>query len=335
MEAMAATSTSLLKPKIYVRIPVAKRYVEQLQDIAAEVIVQPWEPRTPEPEPIADISGFDVIVTVGMRDTLQILNRAPGVKWIHSFSVGLDAMLTEAVIESPIVVTNARGCASIPIAEHTVSCIASLARSFPAMARNQLQKKWELLTAPIREMLGSTVGIVGYGEIGTQIAMRCKALGMNVIGCRRNPDRHRDDSLGVQVVGLDQIDYVLAASDFLVLAMPANAETYHFLNRDRLSKLKPGSFLINVGRGNTVSEAALLEALRSGQLAGAALDVFEQEPLQPEHPFWEMDNVIVTPHNAYYSPRTIERNMELLFDNLKRYSRGEELRNVVNKRTGY
>jgi len=336
MGAMTARTASLMKPRVYVRNPLAEKYVAQLKDVAAEVIVEPWEPRNPEPEPVADISSIDVVVTIGMRDRLHILNHAPGIKWVHSMSVGLDAMLTEAVIDSPVIITNARGCASIPIAEHTVTCIASMARGFPAVTRNQLQKKWVLLPAPIRELLDSTVGIVGYGEIGSQIAKRCQALGMNVIGCRRNPGRSVMDSVeGVQVVGLDQVDHVLAVSDFLVLAMPASSETHRFLNRQSLSRLKPGSYVINVGRGSAIDEADLLEALRSGHVAGAALDVFEQEPLDPDHPFWSMENVIVTPHHAYFSPRTTERNMELLLDNLNRYARGAALRNVVDKRRGY
>ena len=322
-----------IKPRIYVRIPMAEPYVSQLKELAADVIVEPWKPGTPEPEPQADISGCDVIVTVCMRDTLQILEKAPRVKWVHSLSVGIDAVRTER-LDPSLVITNPKGCTSIPIAEHTVMCIAAFARNFPTMQRNQAQKKWQ--NVEMKELLGSTVGILGYGEIGGQIAQRCKALGMRVIGCRRNPAAARagDDAADL-VVGLDQVDMVLAASDFLVLALPSSEATYHFLNREKLAKTKAGSYLINVGRGNTVHEGDLIAALQSGQLAGAALDVFEVEPLPVDHPFWEMENVIVTPHNAYYSPRTLERNMELLRQNLIRYMRGEELLNVVNVSVSY
>lgn len=322
-----------IKPRIYVRIPMVEQYVSQLREFAADVIVEPWKPGTPEPEPQADISDCDVIITVCLRDTLQILDKAPRVRWVHSLSVGIDAVQTDRLNPS-VVITNPKGCTSIPIAEHTVMCITAFARNFPTMQRNQAQKKWQ--NVEMKELLGSTVGILGYGEIGGQIAQRCKALGMRVIGCRRNPAAARaSDDAADLVVGLDQVDMILAESDFLVLALPSSEGTYHFLNREKLVKMKAGSYLINVGRGNTVHDGDLIAALQSGHLAGAALDVFEVEPLPVDHPYWEMENVIVTPHNAYYSPRTLERNMELLRQNLIRYVRGEELLNVVNVRAGY
>jgi phosphoglycerate dehydrogenase-like enzyme len=189
---------------------------------------------------------------------------------------------------------------------------------------------------PIKDLGDSTVGIIGYGEIGYEIAKRCKGLGMKVIGCRRNPKKRKDENDPADiVVGMDQVDKVLGRSDFLVLALPSTKETRYFLNKQRLKQMKKGSYLINVGRGNTIEEKHLVECLNSNHIAGAALDVFDVEPLPKDHPFWTLDNVIVSPHNAYYSPKNVERNMNLFITNLKLFIEGKPMLNVVDKKLGY
>lgn len=329
-----AVGSKPVAPYVYIRRPIPEEYINKLRKVCSQVIVEPWIYGEPEPEPSIDLSKCNVIVTLGLHDTLGILKTAPNVKWVQSLSVGLDSMLHEDVRNSDIIITNTKGCTSIPIAEHTIALLTSLARGLPTMVRNQLAKNWVEL--PLVELSNATVGIVGYGEIGLEIAKRCKALEMRVIGCRRNPKKSKPMYEPADLIlGIDQIDQILSQSDFLVLALPSTKETYHFLNQERMNKMKRGSFLINVGRGNTIVEDDLIEYLGNGKIAEVALDVFDVEPLPEDHPFWQLENVIVSPHTAYYSPKTLERNMELLINNLQRFALGKPLLNVVDKQLGY
>ncbi|WP_237389643.1 D-2-hydroxyacid dehydrogenase [Bacillus sp. USDA818B3_A] len=327
--------TKKVSPSIYIRYDLPEVYLKQFKEICPNIVVEPWKFDEPEPEVTVDLSDCEVVLTLGMRDNLNILKKAKNVKWVHSVSAGLDAMLTEEVKNSDVIITNAKGCTSVPIAEHTIALISAFARAVPAMVRNQRTQDW-CKVLPVRTLAGSTVGIIGYGEIGYEIAKRCKGLDMKVIGCRRNPaKKNKEYEPADLVVGMDQVDDVLSKSDYVVIALPSTDETIHFMNKERFEKMKKDSYLINVGRGNTIAEEDLVEYLQSGIIAGAGLDVFEVEPLPKDHPFWFMDNVIVSPHNAYNSANHSERVMELILENLKRFYAGKPLLNVVNKELGY
>lgn len=308
-------------------------YVKQCKDICTTVIVEPWIYGKPEPEIRTDLTDCNVVFTLGLHDSLNIRKYAPNIEWVQSISVGLDALLSEEVKKSDIILTNTKGCTSVPIAEHTIAMITSLARGVPALLRNQLTKTWDMI--PVTELMNATVGIIGYGEIGHQIAIRCKAMGMRVVGCRRNPEKRGETEPAELVVGMDRVDEVIRQSDFLVLALPSTQETYHFFDKGRFNIMKPGSFFLNVGRGNTIVEEDLVESLRTKQIAGAALDVFDVEPLPFENPLWNLENVIISPHNAYYSPKSMERYMEVFIKNLRLFQEGKPLLNIVDKHMGY
>ncbi|WP_258535678.1 D-2-hydroxyacid dehydrogenase [Bacillus sp. 03113] len=319
---------------LFIRYKLADKYLDRIREICKEVIIEPWTYGHPEPKITHDLTKCNVVLTLGLQDPLNIIDQVPNLEWVQSTSVGLDALLNPRVKESSVLLTNTKGCTSVPIAEHTVALISSLSRGIPMMIRNQQQQKWEL--PPVMDLEKATVGIVGYGEIGKEIAKRCKSFDMNIIGCKKHVGKGKtNDDPADAIVGLNQIDDVLSQADFLVLALPSTDETYHFINKERLEKMKKGSFLINVGRGNTIAEDDLLSSLQNGHLTGAALDVFDVEPLPKEHPFWHLENVIVSPHHAYYSPKTMDRYMDLFIENLKRFSVGEPLLNVVNKELGY
>lgn len=318
---------------LYIRYNLPEPYVSRCKELCTNVILEPWIYGNPEPETQADLSDCNVVFTLGLHDSLQIRKKAPHIKWVQSISVGLDALLNEEVKNSDILITNTKGCTSIPIAEHTIAMISSLARGIPTLLRNQVDRTWEMV--PVTELMNSTVGIIGYGEIGYEIAKRCKAMGMRVIGCRRNPDKKREMEPAESVVGLDRVDEVIMQSDFLVLALPSTRETYHFFDKDRFSKMKQGSFFLNVGRGNTIVEEDLVESIQTKHIAGAALDVFDVEPLPADHPLWQLENLIISPHNAYYSPKSMERYMEIFLQNLKLFQEGKPLLNKVNKQIGY
>lgn len=321
-------------PNVYIRRNIPEKYLEEFREVCSNIIVDHWDFIGEEPFPSEDLSECNVLFTVGLKDNLKILNYLPNIKWIHSISVGLDAMLQEHIIKSDVIITNSKGCTSIPIAEHTIALITSLARGLHKGFQNQAQKKWENIS--VVDLESSTVGIIGYGEIGYEVAKRCKSLGMSVIGCRRNPEKnHKQDEPTDKVVGLDEVDYVLQQADFVVLALPSTKDTIHFIDKERLHKMKKSSYLINVGRGNTIVEEDLIEVLLNGQIAGAALDVFDIEPLPKDHAFWNLDNVMITPHNAYNSSNHVERVMNMFLQNLQRYAEGEPLLNVIDKQLGY
>ncbi|TWE01844.1 phosphoglycerate dehydrogenase-like enzyme [Neobacillus bataviensis] len=327
--------TPKVSPSIYIRYNLPEVYLKQFKEICPNIVVEPWNFDEPEPEVTADLSECEILLTLGMRDNLNILKKAKNVKWVHSISAGLDAMLTDVVKNSDVIITNAKGCTSVPIAEHTIALISAFSRDIPTMVKKQRAQEWCKML-PVRTLAGSTVGIIGYGEIGYEIAKRCKGLEMKVIGCRRNPDKkNKKHEPADVVVGMDQVDEVLAKSDYVVVALPSTKDTIHFMNKERFSKMKKDSYLINVGRGNTVAEKDLVDCLRNGKIAGAGLDVFEVEPLPKDHPFWYMDNVIVSPHNAYNSSNHSERVMKLILENLTRFYEGIPLLNVVDKKLGY
>ncbi|MDW7615591.1 D-2-hydroxyacid dehydrogenase [Peribacillus simplex] len=321
-------------PSLYIRVDIPEKYINEFKEICSEVVIEPWEFGETEPQPTVDLSKFDILYTLGLHDNLSILKKAPKIKWIHSDSAGVEAMLNEDIKKSDVIITNVKGCSSVPIAEHTIAMISSLARGVPSMIRNQINKNW--VEIPVKDLENSTVGIIGYGDIGFEIAKRCKGLGMTVIGCRRNPAQRKEEYEPADLImGMDQVDEVLSRSDFVVLALPFTKGTSYFLNEERINKMKKGSHLINVGRGNTIVDEDLIESLRNGHIAGAALDVFEVEPLPEDHPFWQLENVMVSPHNAYNSAKHLDRVMELFLKNLKLFSDGKPLKNVVEKGLGY
>ncbi|MBD8069071.1 D-2-hydroxyacid dehydrogenase [Bacillus sp. PS06] len=321
------------KPYVYVRYNIPEKYQLKMKEICEEVIVEPWVYGTPEPTPSIDLTKVNVIATLGIQDSLNILSDTPNVKWVQSLSVGIEAMFHEEVRNSDLVITNVKGCTSIPIAEHTIAMITAFSRGVPTMIRNQGSKTWHRIQ--VLDLENATVGIIGYGGIGQEIAKRCKALGMNVIGCRKHPGKSSDVDPADQIVGLNLVDEVLAQSDFLILTLPSTDETLRFMDREKFSKMKKGSYFINIGRGNTIIEDELLQVLQNGHLSGAALDVFDVEPLPQDHPFWTQENVIISPHNAFYSPKTMDRYMDLFIENLKRYANHEPLLNIVDKELGY
>ncbi|SNT32402.1 Phosphoglycerate dehydrogenase [Bacillus sp. OK838] len=321
-------------PSLYIRVDIPVKYINEFKEICSEVVIEPWEFGETEPQPTVDLSKFDILYTLGLHDNLSILKKAPKIKWVHSDSAGVEAMLNEDIKKSDVIITNVKGCSSVPIAEHTIAMLSSLARGVPKMIRNQINKNW--VEIPVKDLENSTVGIIGYGDIGFEIAKRCKGLGMTVIGCRRNPAQRKEKYEPADLImGMDQVDEVLSRSDFVVLALPFTKDTSYFLNEERINKMKKGSHLINVGRGNTIVDEDLIESLKNGHIAGAALDVFEVEPLPEDHPFWKLENVMVSPHNAYNSAKHLDRVMELFLKNLKLFSDGKPLKNVVEKGLGY
>ncbi len=275
----------------------------------------------------------------------RLLVRAPQLAWVHSATSGVEGALTPAALERGVVVTNARGVFSRPIAEYVLMMILSVSRRLPQLLELQRERTWQPLEGA--ELRDVTVGIVGLGSIGRAVGVLATAFGCRVLATRRrseagtaagapDPDDPSPEPLALErVLGPEGLPELLSESDFVVLAAPLTPETETMIDAEALARMKPGSWLINVARGRLVDERALLRALRDGPMGGAVLDTFADEPLAPSSPFYDLPNVIVTPHTSWSSGRVLDRSVGLFCDNLRRYAAGERLLNIVDPSAGY
>jgi len=278
--------------------------------VGAEVVVLPWS--------LPD-------------ELIERLLRMPSVRWIQTVAAGAEIALHALLPEQSVLVTNGSGVFDVPIAETVLAYILAVCKQVPRLLDQQRLRQWHVLR--LREVMGLTVAIVGLGSIGIEIAKRCKAMGMRVLATRRHPDRGGEDVDAVYAAA--DLPQVLQTADFVVLSAPLTPETRGMIGREELAHMRSDAWLINIGRGPLVDQGALVAALASGSIGGAALDVFEVEPLPEDSPLWRMENVIITPHNSWSTPHMKEREATLFLDNLGRYLRGEPLRNVVNQARGY
>jgi phosphoglycerate dehydrogenase-like enzyme len=275
----------------------------------------------------------------------RLLARAPRLSWVHSATSGVEGSLTPAARERGLIVTNARGVFSRPIAEYVLMMILAVSRRLPQLLELQRERTWQPLEGA--ELRDVTVGIVGLGSIGRAVATLATAFGCRVIAVRRQGSAgaaatvHDREDTGAGELAIDRIGgpetlpELLAESDFIVLAAPLTPETENMMNAETLAMIKPGAWLINVARGRLIDERALLRALDAGEIGGAVLDTFRDEPLSPTSPFYDRPDVIVTPHTAWSSGRVLDRSVELFCDNLRRFAAGEPLLNVIDPDAGY
>lgn len=263
----------------------------------------------------------------------QVLAMAPRVRWIHSPAAGLDGVLSPAVAASPAVLTNGRGVFSQSLGEFALAAILFFAKDLRRMVRSQQAGRWDPFD--VGEIRFQTVGIVGYGDIGRACAQRAKAFGMRVLGLRKRPEESQGDPWADQVYGLNQLETMLPECDYVIAAAPLTPETRGMIGDAAFASMKPDAVLINVGRGPVVDEAALIRALGSGRIRGAALDVFAVEPLPAGHPFYRLENVLLSPHCADHTRDWLDQAMLFFLENFARYRSGQPLQNVVDKQRGY
>jgi phosphoglycerate dehydrogenase-like enzyme len=229
-------------------------------------------------------------------------------------------------------VTNARGVFSRPIAEYVVMMCLAIARRLPQLLELQRERTWQPLRG--RELGGLTVGIVGYGSIGSEIARLLEPFGTKVLATRRHPDRGAVEP-NVELLGVDQLDELLARSDVVVVAAPLTDETAGMIGAPQLREMRESAWLINIARGRLLDELALRRALEAGWIAGAVLDVFTEEPMPPDSPLYGTPNLLLTPHTSWSSDRVVERSVTLFIENLRRFAAGQPLENVVDLEAGY
>jgi phosphoglycerate dehydrogenase-like enzyme len=279
----------------------------------------------------------EIIVTWSLRPEQFTL--AKQLRWIHSPAAAVHQLMFPELIQSNVILTNAREVHGPVVAEHVIAVVLALAKQIPQAVRLQQKRTWgqEIMwhgSPRPREVAGATLGLVGLGSIGREVAKRASALGMRVIATRENPHKEKPDGVE-QVYPSAEINRLLESSDYVVLAAPTTSATAGLINAERLTHVKPEAFLINVGRGRLVDEAALASALRSKQIGGAALDVFEQEPLPADSSLWDLENLLLTPHSAGLTDKLWERHYALISENLHRYLAHQPLLALVDKTKGY
>jgi phosphoglycerate dehydrogenase-like enzyme len=264
----------------------------------------------------------------------EVFRMCPNLEWVHSRSAGLDGLLFPELVESPVRLTNARGVFSESLGEFVVGAILYFAKDLRRMIRNQAAGVWEPFD--IVEVRGQTVGIVGYGDIGRAVATRVRALGMRVLAVKRHgPAVPEADPLAERIYGPEGLVEMISRSDYVVAAAPLTPETVGMIGAPELAAMKPDAVLINVGRGPVIQEAALVEALSEKRIKGAALDVFDTEPLPQGHPFYKLENVLLSPHCADHTPDWLDQAMRFFLEQFERFRKGEPLKNVVDKKMGY
>ncbi|HHW27580.1 MAG TPA: D-2-hydroxyacid dehydrogenase [Firmicutes bacterium] len=285
----------------------------------------------PGPVPIEELIEEADVLFGSSQVPLDRVASSKTLKLVQARSTGADRFLTEEFKKSKIILTTARGVHAPPVAEHAVALMMAVAYNFRTNDKNQREKTWG--EHSVNRLYGKTAGILGMGTIGEEIAKRCKGLDMNVIGTRKDPSK---GSANVEkVFPLDRLPEFLASSDVVLCSLPGTPDTYHFLAEKEFRVMKPSALVINVGRGSVINEKDLIKALSEGWIAGAGLDVFEEEPLPPDSPLWDMPNVVITPHSAGYAPDNERKIIEILIQNLVNLQEGLPLVNVVDKEAGY
>jgi len=276
------------------------------------------------------------------RKQLPLLLAAfPSIEWVHVRSAGIDFVVSEALDElvetNPnLKITNAKGQFSSSLAEYAMMACSYFAKDLPRLLKQKQNKNWEKYD--VEELRGKTMGIVGYGDIGRAVCKLAHVYGMNIVALRRNPKLSANDEYCNVVYGTDKasLNKLMSESDYIVCSAPSTVETRGMVNADAFAAVKEDAVFINLGRGPVVDEDAMVEALKDGKLKGAALDVFKEEPLPKNNELWELDNVLLSPHNMDQTNTFMHEATEFfVFENLPRFICGKDLLNPVDPKRGY
>jgi phosphoglycerate dehydrogenase-like enzyme len=311
-----------------------RSFVEQLRrDFPQHTLLDAWDRDTLRRLlPQADVA-FTPFVD---RDVFASASR---LRWVQSPAVGVGSLMFPELLASPVVITSARGIRARSIAEHVLGVTIALARRLPVAMRAQIAHRWaqDELEGPasgVRSLDGLRMTIVGLGSIGMEIVKLATPFGIRISAIRRRAEKAPPAGVD-EVLSPEGLPDLLGRSDVVVLAVPHTPETRQIIGRGEIDRMKRGALLINIARGKLIDDGAVVEALKDGRLGGAALDVFTREPLEPTSPYWDLPNVIITPHTSgamqdYWTPL-----VALFSDNLRRFEKGEPLLNVVDKVAGY
>ena len=309
--------------------PVQERHLAFLQEkLSGDISLIP---RSPEEMADSDYANANALIGFYPQDKLA---SAAKLEWMQLTTAGADAFSKPGILPEQTVLTNASGAYGLTVSEHMVAMTWDLVRHFGEYRLNQAAHRWESC-GDIISIEGATILLLGMGDIGLRYARIMAASGANVIGMRRHL-KEKPECLADQYT-IDRLHDLLGQADIVAMILPGGEETEHIIGREELQMMKKGSYLINAGRGNAIDPAALQEALESGHLRGAAIDVTEPEPLPADHPLWDVRNLLITPHVAgwWYLPETLERVVRIVGENLAAYVQGRPLAHTVNRKLGY
>lgn len=316
------------KMRIVVTLPVRETHRQAFAKAApgAEILYLPGADVTEE---LLDT----VCAVIGNVSPAKLQGKA-NIRWVQLGSAGTDGYTKPGVLAEGTVLTNASGAYGLAIAEHMLGALLMQMKHLEAYYDSQKKREWSD-HGPVTSVYGSTVLVVGLGDIGNEFAVRIHALGGHVIGIRRNPGEKPD--YVDQIASLAELDELLPSADVVACSLPGTPATWHLFDERRFARMKEGAIFMNVGRGTVADSGALNEALRSGRLGGACLDVVEPEPLPADHPLWGAPGLLLTPHVSgnYHLAETLERIVQISASNLERFCKGEPLKNRVDFATGY
>jgi phosphoglycerate dehydrogenase-like enzyme len=283
----------------------------------------------------ANASKTDAILYAYLDARLlaAVLPLADRVRWVHCLWTGVEGILVPELLAHPALLTNARGAFKGPLADWVIAVMLFFAFDLRRVIRQQEQASWEPFIGDT--LNGRTLAVIGYGAIGSAAASRARTFGMNIAALRRRPELFEGDTTVDRSYSPSQLKEMLAGSDYVLVTTPLTAATRGLIGEAELAVMKSTSVIINIGRGPVIDEAALIRALESGRIRGAALDVFNTEPLPSNHPFWRMRNVLLSPHTADRVEGFLEPAFECFLENLNRFIKGQQLLNVVDKAAGY
>ena len=334
--------------RVLVTLPFEAPLIETLRAVSPQLVITQQAASTPDDlgETIADAQ---ILYT---WQAVPLPNDAPQLRWIQFHSAGIDGFFDHPIFtESDMTLTTASGIHAVQMAEYTLGQMLAFAHHLPKMLEDQRARQWPEHRwdryVPT-ELYGATVGIVGYGSVGRQIAHIAKAFGMNILAMKRDLRHLNDeDAIGEPNTGdpdgdipdriypPEALHSMLSACDYIVLTVPLTPTTHHMIDSSALKAMKSTAVLINIARGPVLDEIALIHALQEGTILGAALDVFEEEPLPQESPLWKLPNVLISPHVSGFSPHYDRRVVDLFAENLRRFIAGEPLLNQVSRSLHY
>jgi len=293
-------------------------------------------------------AGCDVLLT--FRVPNDIATHAPGLKWIQLLSAGADHLPGGLLESGAISITTASGIHATPIAEYTIASMLAYAHRIHLAIRAQVRREWMrsgAFMAGVDDIRGQTLGIIGYGSIGRETARLAAAFGMKVIALKRNPSERVDPGwcpagigdpegkIPTRYFGPDEREAILRESDYISVTLPLTDHTRKFIGEREFAAMKPGAYLVNIGRGKVIDEHAMATAISAKKIGGAGLDVFENEPLESSSPLWDLENVILTPHISGSNRRYMDQACDLFAENLKRLAANRPLLNLVDPGLGY
>lgn len=325
-------------------------WVEQIQQLAPGLHIEQWPSHAGKAIPQELWQKVEILYT-SFATPLPLPEQTPHLRWVQLYSAGADRITDQPLFHSPVVFTTASGVHAVTMAEYVLTVALAWYHRLPRVLEQQQRGQWpsnaaRFSTFASEELYGKTIGIVGYGSIGRQTARLASGFGMRVLAMQRGSERH---DRGFQFSGIgdpagtiparyyqpSELHLMLNESDVVLIAVPLTAQTRGMFDDAAFGALKPTAFLVNVARGEVCDEGALLRALTEKRIAGAALDVFAHEPLPPDHPFWRLSNILITPHVMGLTTQYDQRASTIFIENLRRHLAGESLYNVVDKALGY